>query len=289
MEGLAALIELLSLRIDDTGAWSLTSDELRLALGASPVTFWRAVHAQRARIALTDAIDGFTQDTVGDLVTLLEELVGGAAEGSLARAGLFVPHYEGVELTEEFLTGVGRFCAAHEVRTEELEAMIRHAGSVRGAVSIYLGEHFDREALIAGCAERFQAGHRLPEAGRATAERYLRGLFSRHILDPRSVVSVLEARLKLAAANMGFVDPEERFRAGSSRERAEGSSRGGARRKGGRAWAIEVMGLDETNVDAEALRARYRHLMMRHHPDVDPAGLERCKDINVAYSLLMTS
>jgi hypothetical protein len=27
--------------------------------------------------------------------------------------------------------------------------------------------------------------------------------------------------------------------------------------------------------------------MMRHHPDVDPSGLERCKDVNVAYSLLI--
>jgi hypothetical protein len=88
---------------------------------------------------------------------------------------------------------------------------------------------------------------------------------------------------------MGFVDPEERIRTGSSRERADSQSRGGMRRKGGRAWAIEVMGLEEETLDGEALRARYRYLMMRHHPDVDPAGLERCKDVNVAYSLLMTS
>ena len=27
--------------------------------------------------------------------------------------------------------------------------------------------------------------------------------------------------------------------------------------------------------------------MMRHHPDVDPSGLERCKDVNVAYTLLI--
>ena len=39
--------------------------------------------------------------------------------------------------------------------------------------------------------------------------------------------------------------------------------------------------------DADALRTRYRQLMMRHHPDVDPSGLERCKDVNVAYALLI--
>ena len=39
--------------------------------------------------------------------------------------------------------------------------------------------------------------------------------------------------------------------------------------------------------DSDALRTRYRQLMMRHHPDVDPSGLERCKDVNVAYALLI--
>jgi len=39
--------------------------------------------------------------------------------------------------------------------------------------------------------------------------------------------------------------------------------------------------------DADALRARYRQLMMRYHPDVDPSGLERCKDVNAAYSVLI--
>jgi hypothetical protein len=28
--------------------------------------------------------------------------------------------------------------------------------------------------------------------------------------------------------------------------------------------------------------------MMRHHPDVDPTGLEKCKDVNAAYALLIS-
>jgi hypothetical protein len=151
MSGLTDLVELLSARIDDTGAWALSSDELREILQVPPVPFWRAVHEQRARIAFSDAVDGFSQDTVGDLVTVLESL-GSAAEEAFSRAGLFVPHEMGVELTESLLTNAARFAAAHELRTEEFAAMLRHAGGVRGAISIYLGEHVDREALIEGCA-----------------------------------------------------------------------------------------------------------------------------------------
>jgi DnaJ-class molecular chaperone len=54
-----------------------------------------------------------------------------------------------------------------------------------------------------------------------------------------------------------------------------------------RAWARRIMGIEQEEITAEALRARYRVLMMRYHPDADPSGLERCKDVNVAYSLLI--
>jgi DnaJ-class molecular chaperone len=48
------------------------------------------------------------------------------------------------------------------------------------------------------------------------------------------------------------------------------------------------MGFSQSPFTAESLRARYRELMMRHHPDADPNGLERCKDVNVAYSMLIS-
>ncbi len=281
MEALSGLVRLISARVDDTGSWSLSSDELRECLGTPPVPYWRAVHRLRSRIAVADAVDGFSQDTVGDMVTLLEELVGPEAEQALCAAGLFLPHELGVELTESLLSSFSAFCIGHEVRREELEAMVRHARSVRGAIAIYLGEYVDREATIEACAESFQARHHYPDPARLTAARYLRALFSRHILDPRRVVAALEVRLRAAAAGLGFVDPDEEPRARAGSRRAAGRS------GGGRSWALSVMGLDRSEVDAAGLRARYRQLMMRHHPDVDPAGLERCKDVNVAYSLLI--
>ncbi len=282
MSGLTALVEVLSTRIDDTGAWVLTSDELREILGVASAPFWRAVHEQRMRIAFSDAVDGFSQDTVGDFVTVVEALVGPEAEGAFTRAGLFIPHELGVELTENLLTNAGRSSAAHALRAAEFAAMLRYAGSVQGAIGIYLGEHVDREALIESCAESFRVRHGMPEPARATAVRYLLLQLTRHIIERRSLTAVLEGRLKAAAAELGFVDPEERPRAGA-RGRADGRLFRGSR---GRAWAAGVMGIGEGPVDAGDLRTRYRRLMMSHHPDVDPAGLELCKDVNAAYALL---
>ena len=92
----------------------------------------------------------------------------------------------------------------------------------------------------------------------------------------------LEERIRIAAAQMGFIDPEDRPRGGQ--EEMPNASREPARR----AWARKVMGFGQAPLSAEDLRARYRQLMMRHHPDADPAGLEKCKDVNVAYSLLIS-
>ena len=107
-------------------------------------------------------------------------------------------------------------------------------------------------------------------------------MFARHVLDGRSLLVGLEERIRITAAQMGFIDPEDRPR--TDHGETPGSSREPARR----AWARKVMGFAQAAFSAEELRARYRQLMMRHHPDADPAGLEKCKDVNVAYSLLIS-
>jgi hypothetical protein len=282
VQELTAFVEQLTDLIDDSGNWSISSDEVLALLGVEPVLFWRSVHAVRDRIGFADAIDGWSQDTAGDLVTVLESIYGQRAEEALTRAGVFIPWSLGVGLIEELLFRARRLAAAHEPVTDELEAMLRHTGSVRGAIAIYLEEHVDVESLIDGCADSFRVLEELPSVGGITSAAWLRRMFARHILDRDSLLVGLAERLRLAAALLGYIDPEDRARAGQAEQ--EGGSREPARR----AWARKVMGFPQTAFNAESLRARYRELMMRHHPDADPSGLERCKDVNVAYSLLIT-
>jgi len=281
-ENVRALIDRLSADTDENGGWVISSDEAARILGVQPVPFWRAVHETRDRIAFADAVDGWSADSVGDLVTVLEHLLGTGPEEMMVRAGLFVPHPLGITLTEELLFRARRLSAAHEVRADELAAMIRYAGSVRAAIEIYFNEHVDLEALEDECAEFFRVLQGMPPVGRATARRYLRRMFARHVLDRRALLAGLEERLRLAAAQLGFIDPEDRARA------ADASEPAAPRDTSRHAWARKVMGIDARGVRPDDLRARYRQLMMRHHPDVDPSGLERCKDVNAAYALLIS-
>jgi hypothetical protein len=280
-EKLNALIERLSARADENGGWMISPEEVAGILGVGQVPFWRAIHESRDRIAFADAIDGWSADSVGDLVTVLERLLGVGPEEAMTRAGLFVPHPRGIELIEELLFGARRLSAAHEVRADELAAMLRYAGTVRRAIEIYLDAHVDFDALVEGCAESFRVLQGMPAIGRATARRYLQRMFARHVLDRRALLAGLEERLRLAAAQLGFIDPEDRAHAAGA---PDSEGRPGSMRH---AWARKVMGFGGQAFTPDALRARYRELMMRHHPDVDPSGLERCKDVNVAYSLLI--
>ena len=282
MQELTALVERLAELTDDSGAWSISSEEVLALLGVDPVLFWRSVHGVRDRIGFADAIDGWSQDTAGDLVTVLESIYGHRAEEALTRAGLFIPWSLGVGLIEELLFRARRLSAAHELRTDELEAMLRHTGSVRGAIEIYLDAHVDMDALIDGCADSFRIMEELPPVGSVTTAAWLRRMIARHVLDRRSLLVGLAERLRLAAALLGFIDPEDRARA----QQANGA--GGSGESPRRSWARKVMGFSQAAFTAESLRARYRQLMMRHHPDADPTGLERCKDVNIAYSLLIS-
>ena len=72
MQELTALVKRLTELIDDTGAWNISSEEVLALLGVDPVLFWRSVHGVRDRIGFADAIDGWSQDTAGDLVTVLD-------------------------------------------------------------------------------------------------------------------------------------------------------------------------------------------------------------------------
>ena len=160
--------------------------------------------------------------------------------------------------------------------------MLRHTGNVRAAIGIYLGEYVDLHNLFEESVESFLALQGLPARGKTTARRYLARMLERHVLERGALLVGLEERLRLAAARLGFLDPEDEPREGQRRET------GSPRRLDRRAWARRVMGLDGSRYSAGDLRHLYRKLMMRHHPDVDPSGLERCKDVNAAYALLIS-
>jgi hypothetical protein len=270
------------------GEWSLSSEEAIATLGLKPVEYWQTVHSLRERIHVLDAVDGYNQDSVGELVTVAERLAGREAEEVMFRAGVFLPHSARAELTGELLELAEGFALGHAIDVDELAAMLRFTGNVPRALALYLGEHADLGRMIEESAAAFASSRRIARAGQLTAARGLRELFSRHIMEKAALFAGLERRLREEARRLGFaeVEEEESPRQDARAGESAGAKQQPAKGRGRLAWARGVMGLPAGPVAFDELRRRYRELIMRFHPDVNPSGLERCKDITAAYSLL---
>ncbi len=279
---LERLVERLDGIVERDGQWRIATDDLIVILGMQTATFWQKVQPLRGRIDFLEAVDGFCQDSVGDLVTVLEGLGLEGVEEALTRAGVFLPYPIRAELLEELLFAARRRAAAHEIQEEELAAMLRFTRDVSAAVTLYLQEHVDLSTLLEECAESFCIIRGMRPLGARTVRWYLSSLFTRHIVEKRTLLAGLEARLRLAAALMGYSSAEEQSESESSR------GAGGNGRPARTDWALRVMGIPGGRISKTELRSRYRQLIMQYHPDVNPAGLERCKDITAAYSLLIS-
>ena len=267
-------------------SWRLTPTQLQDILGLSRERYYQEIYgAQMAGhplIKLSLALEPFSQASAPALVAVLEHLCGAGAESALQRAGVFLSHDEQAEIMAEFLAGTAGEVRRHEFQADEFAAMLRTFGRFPEARKIYLDHFFDLDELQDRAARRYCAGRTftLPDLALANVRGVLRLFFARHVLRRSSIFGSLHDAFRRAAANAGYADEGgERHRQRTGREEPAGlrSAVGQARR---------AMGLGPGPLTARALKTRYKELMKRFHPDVNPRGLKRCQEINAAYATL---
>jgi hypothetical protein len=267
------------------GTWSLQASELRALLGMGAVEFHRRLYTAQAAgnrlVGLEIVGQGFSQENVGELVSLLELLCGSGVEQLLWRAGIFFPHPEQVELMGCFLSEAGEAQARHRLEEGEFAAMLRTFGGFERAREVYREEYFPLEELLERSARRYCAGGAfgLPELARANARRLLEFFFRKHLLQTERLFEHLYDRLFEQAVREGY----------AQRPQAEG--RAGRRPVGRQAdtpamQARRLLSLEGGTLDLRRLKSRYKALMKIYHPDLNPQGLRRCQEINAAYALL---
>jgi hypothetical protein len=267
-------------------AWELRASELRRLLGLGSADFHRRLYAAQAsgnRLVGLDSVGGrFSQENVGELVSLLELFCGPGAEQSLQRAGVFFPQPQQVEIMGCFLGETGEALARHRLEEQQFSAMLRTFGSFERAREVYREEYFPLGELLERSAGRYGAGlsFGLPELARANVRRLLEFFFRRHVLETESLFASLYERLHEQAVREGYAEPppqaEERTGRRPERLRAETPAQ----------RARRLLGLEGGTLDLPRLKSRYKRLMKIYHPDLNPQGLRRCQEINAAYTLL---
>ncbi len=269
-------------------SWRLTPTHLQRILGLSPERYYQEIYGAQVAghplIGLSLALEPFSQTSAPALVAVLEHLCGAGAEGALERAGVFFSHEQQAEIMAEFLSGAAGAVREHRFQDEEFAAMLRTFGRFPEARRVYLDHFFDLDDLQERAARRYCAGRTftLPELALANAREVLRAFFARHVLRRRSIFAALSDAFHRAAVDAGFAGEQRTSRGRRARTEApQPPARSAAAR------ARRAMGLGPGPLTARGLKARYKQLMKRYHPDVNPNGLSRCQEITAAYATLV--
>lgn len=267
-------------------AWRLTPTELQRILGLSPERYYQEIYGAQVAghplIGLSLALESFSQASASSLVAVLEHLLGAEAASILERAGVYFSHEQQAEIMAEFLTTAAAAVYEHRFQDETFAAMLHTFGSLPEARRVYLDHFFDLNELQRHAAQRYCAARSftLPDLALANVHEVLRFFMARHVLQRDSIFGPLHEVFHHVAVDAGFAAEDRERRQRTRREAPAPASRSivdHARR------ALELGPEPLTTRD---LKARYKQLMKRYHPDVNPQGLARCQEINAAYATL---
>lgn len=303
------IIEEIRTQLKQDSSWELSAERVRELLGKDHSEFYRRIYEETVRgnplVDLSTATGRFRQENVAELLTLLELFVGPQAAQSLERAGLFFSHGERLEILSLFLRIAGEAAAEHRTDHQVFADMLYRFGTYRRARGAYLDEYFSVSQLIekAASAHVSRREYDFPERAVRNVADLLNEYFDRHVLEREAVLTPVCAQLFETAVSEGFERrPEdewaqaqqEKRESADSGARADSGNWAGAERARGEhqereQWARRVLELDTREPTRSRLKAAYRALMKRYHPDVNPSGLHVCRRINEAYTILLAS
>ena len=102
------------------------------------------------------------------------------------------------------------------------------------------------------------------------------------MLRAETIFGSLSGAFLAAAARAGYAEDARRHERRGQRARREAAPSAAEQ-------ARRALGLGPEPLTRERLKSRYKQLMKRFHPDVNPHGLRRCQEITVAYSTLVAA
>ena len=228
---------------------------------------------------MSDAIMGFSSQNVGDLITVLEKFYGAAAEQFFTRAGLFIPHELRVNLLDSLLSCSHGRVIQHDFDFTCFKAMLDVFKNFQEALRTYCAEFFGLDGIIKQALSDCSNGQIADGFYFSAAATYLRSLFSRHIVEPRSIFAHIEARLRKFACDNGYMRSAEN----DASDRLDSAGRDISAQL---VNALQVMGMRRSELSPVELKKKYKSLVKLCHPDINPSGLETCKRINVCYAFL---
>ncbi len=287
MSSLTPLLHDIETQFDRKRRWSISAERIPDLLEIDTVVFYQSVYAAANRRGGTVEHDTLTRtfepESAGELVDVLEIVAGERAERELTALGAFLPHPLRVELLLQLFETTHDWTRAHTLDAETFRAMLRTFGRYERARDCYLSEFFSCDELIDAAARAFAESQsfRNVELAVDSAKMVLQRLFRSHIVEFATLFATVGIALFEVAVDCGYARrPEDEDGAFGAEDERSGAGESEV------AWARDIMGLTETHLEVRTVQQRYKQLMLRYHPDVNPSGLRVAQRINSAYAIL---
>lgn len=293
MDHLDYLIARLQQDAATAGTWSLTRDELMAALSIELSDFYTCIE-RSSNPLVSFATTSYNDGNVGAMVSLGEALGWSDAPERFWRAGLFVPVEIQIELQRRIIEIAEELLELHTIDYQSFGAMFDSFPQPAKAYSLYIEEFFPwadlRDRALEDVVERHSETNGI--LIRPLIRQLADLLHSRGLVPFAQIFAELLERLYIYLIQSGRIDDprehdywsrsESRYRQGSGFHRPSDSASAAQRA------ALKTMGLGTsvTDLDLGQLRLRYKELMKRYHPDINPHGLEKSKEINQAFAVL---
>ncbi|MFP4383758.1 MAG: J domain-containing protein [Spirochaetia bacterium] len=279
IEQVKALAGYIRYKSGDSGEWRISIPEAARVTLRSPLDFYEAAFRIGPKLGITGWSDGFSPENAGFLTAVLEDLYGSAVEEVLYREGVFLPQHKAADLSALLIEEAYQESRRQGVREEDFRQFLDRTGDFEQAADLYVREHFRIQDMVRTVSERFVRREETDLFGTVTCRCYLEDCMARKIFTLRNLLAWAFMEMEDLAEKIGhfFTDEQGRFEDSGL---FSGSSQIDS--------AASELGLRSTGLNRNQVKKRYRELMRQYHPDVNPKGLDRCKRITRAYSILIT-
>lgn len=274
MTALEKLSDSILKELKTRGTWQYSRDEILELIGLNIQDVYVQI-VSSANPLVDFKTSSFSQNDTGALISLLECLGFKEAPEHFWQAGLWLPYEVQVELQEHLLDEISVVRSQHKIEYETYLSMFDSVSNFHHSLDIYLEEYFSIEEISAKAIEKLLKAYSLKNENEREQlmRRMAHEMFRREIIPFRNLFSELFMTLK------GFL---------ISKGRLESPRREKPKLNEAQMSARQLFGYSESQIiERKELKQRYKNLMKKYHPDVNPRGLELAKDINRAYSTLL--
>ncbi|MBB6480402.1 J domain-containing protein [Spirochaeta isovalerica] len=259
---------------NENGHWQISRDRILELLDLDMTDVYRQIVSSTNPL-VSFSISQFTHNDAGALISLLETIGLDKAPEAFWNAGLWIPFAVQTDLQSFLIEQIWEERNNHLIEYESFLSIFDRFGNFHRSIDIYLEEYFPHGPITDRAIGKLLTSINVdPGENRIRLLRSLAyELFRREIIPYRNLFSRFIPELKNYLISKGRIEPPARPRSPVSEE--EKIAR--------RLFAYSP----DQPIILKDLKDRYKNLMKKYHPDINPEGLEKSKEINRAYCQLL--